>query len=299
MNRLDGKVAIVFGAGPNIGGTVAHFLAREGARIAVVDIDPDSAVKTVEFLKSRGFEAAAFTADSVAEEAVSRVVTETVEHFGRLDIAFNASGTVHWSPVTEMDARQWQECISSFPTAGMLTTKHCARAMIAGGWRGSIMHLLSSAAHFGEASGAAYTAAKAALLNLSRSAAMDLAHDGIRVNTITPCGMEHNLWTHMKDEVTDPSFVRPERRSYYSRDDYLKMIPLERFPRAADIAWAAVFLASDESSFLTAVDIPVDGGLRFKYPTWRPGDFTGVNIGDYAKELRITRYGEPQEKLIP
>jgi enoyl-[acyl-carrier-protein] reductase (NADH) len=127
---------------------------------------------------------------------------------------------------------------------------------------------------------------------------MDLAHAGIRVNTITPCAMEHQLWTNMKDEIFDPNFQRPHRRSFYSRDDYLKMIPLERFPRASDLGWAAVFLASDESSFLTGVDIPVDGGLRFKYPTWRPGDYTGVNIADYAKSINLTRYGEEQGKLL-
>ena len=126
---------------------------------------------------------------------------------------------------------------------------------------------------------------------------MDLAHDRIRVNTITPCAMEHQLWTKMSEEVFNREFVRPNRRSFYSRDDYLKMIPLERFPRASDLAWAAVFLATDESSFLTGVDIPVDGGLRFKYPTWRPGDFTGANIEDYAREIERTRYGEPTGKL--
>ncbi len=299
MKRLENKVAMVFGAGPNIGGTVAHFLGREGARVAVVDIDQGNADKTVEFLSAQGCEAVGFIADSAQEEQVVRVVAETVKSFGHVDIVFNASGTIHWSPVTEMDVAKWRECLLSYPTAGMLTTKHAARAMIAGGRRGSIIHLLSTAAHFGEASGAAYTAAKGALLNFSRSAAMDLAHDGIRVNTITPCGMEHNLWTHMHEEVTDPDFVPPRTRSFYSRDDFLKMIPLERFPRASDIAWAAVFLASDESSFVTGVDLPVDGGLRFKYPAWRPGDFTGVNIKDYARDLRITRYGEEQEKLLP
>lgn len=185
----------------------------------------------------------------------------------------------------------------SFPTAGMLTTKHAARAMIAGKTRGSIIHLLSTAAHFGEASGAAYTAAKAALLNLSRSAAMDLAHDGIRVNTITPCAMEHQLWTAMSDEVAG-DFERPDRRSFYSRDDYLKMIPLERFPRATDLAWAAVFLASDEAAFLTGIDIPVDGGLRFKYPAWRPGDWTGVNIAGYARATAVTEYGDDVRPLV-
>lgn len=299
MKRLKNKVAMVFGAGPNIGGTVAHFLAREGARLVVVDIDQANADKTVEFLHSKGSEAIAFTADSAREDQVAHVVAESLKHYGQIDIVFNASGKIHWSPVTEMDVAKWQECLMSYSTAGMLTTKHAARAMIAAGRRGSIIHLLSTAAHFGEASGAAYTAAKGALLNFSRSAAMDLAHNGIRVNTITPCGMEHNLWGQMRDEIVDPNFRRPERRSFYSRDDFLKSIPLERFPRASDIAWAAVFLASEESSFITGADIPVDGGLRFKYPAWRPGDSTGVNIKDYAKELRITRFGEEGEKLLP
>jgi hypothetical protein len=97
--------------------------------------------------------------------------------------------------------------------------------------------------------------------------------------------------------LSDPDFVAPKRRSFYSRDDYLKMIPLERFPRASDLAWAAVFLASDESSFLTGIDIPVDGGLRYKYPAWRPGDFTGVNLESYAKQIDVTEYGEAVRKL--
>jgi NAD(P)-dependent dehydrogenase (short-subunit alcohol dehydrogenase family) len=264
----------------------------------VSDVSPDAAGETAAFLAGRGLEAAHLAGDAMAEDDVARIVATTVARFGRLDVAVNMAGRIHWSPITEMDLGEWTEAVLSFPTAGMLTTKHAARAMIAAGTQGSIIHLLSTAAHFGEASGAAYTAAKAALLNLARSAAMDLAHDGIRVNTITPCAMEHQLWTNMKDEIFDPDFVPPKTRSFYSRDDYLKMIPLERFPRASDLAWAAVFLASDESSFLTGVDIPVDGGLRFKYPAWRPGDFTGVNIEDYAKSIELTRYGEGQGKLV-
>jgi NAD(P)-dependent dehydrogenase (short-subunit alcohol dehydrogenase family) len=299
MNRLDGKVAIVFGGGPNIGGTIAHFLAREGARVAVSDVKPEVAEETAEFIRGRGLEAIALAGNAVEEPDVERIVAETVRRYGALDIVMNMAGKIHWSPVVEMDLEKWRETLTSYPTAGMLTTKHGARAMIAQKRRGSIIHLLSTAAHFGEASGAAYTAAKAALLNFSRSAAMDLAHEGIRVNTITPCAMEHQLWTNMKEEIFDPAFERPRTRSFYSRDDYLKMIPLERFPRASDLGWAAVFLASDEAGFLTGVDIPVDGGLRFKYPTWRPGDYTGVNIGDYARSIRLTRYGEEDGKLLP
>lgn len=298
MNRLEDKVAIVFGGGPNMGGTIAHFMAREGARIVVADINESAAVEAVDFLTSRGFEAIALRGDAAAEDDVERMVADAVAAHGRIDITVNMAGKIHWSPITEMDMEGWRSCLLSYPTAAMLTTKHSARAMIAGGICGSIIHIISTAAHFGEASGGAYTAAKAAVLNLARSAAMDLAHDRIRVNTITPCGMEHMLWTKTSEEISNPDFVPPKRRSFYSRDDYLKMIPLERLPRASDLAWAAVFLASNEAEFITGADIPVDGGLRHKYPIWRPGDFTGVNIRDYARDVRITRYGEENEKLL-
>jgi NAD(P)-dependent dehydrogenase (short-subunit alcohol dehydrogenase family) len=288
----------VFGAGPNIGGTIAHFMAREGARIAVCDMEMAVATETAAFLSERGYVAMASACDALNEEVVARAVDNVVERWGHLDVAVNTSGTLYWSPLLDIELPKWTEAVLSYPTAGMLTSKHAARAMIAGARAGSIIHILSTAAHFGEASGVAYTAAKAALLNFARSAAMDLAHEKIRVNTITPCAMEHNLWTAMRDEIFDRNFVRPKRRSYYSRDDFLKMIPLERFPRASDIAWAAVFLASDEASFLTGVDVPVDGGLRVKYPAWRPGDYTGVNIADYARNIRRTRYGEDDGPLF-
>lgn len=298
MSRLAGKSALVFGAGPNIGGTIALFLAREGAKVTVTDLDGAVAQATAERIEHEGWVAQGLAGNALDEPAVERVVAATVEKYGAIDIVVNTAGKVHWSPLLEMKLDEWREAVLSFPTAGMLTTKHAARAMIAGKRRGSIIHLLSTAAHFGEASGTAYTAAKAALLNFSRSAAMDLAHDGIRVNTITPCAMEHQLWTAMKDEVLDENFEPPKTRSFYSRDDYLKMIPLERFPRASDLAWAAVFLASDEAAFLTGIDIPVDGGLRYKYPAWRPGDYTGVNIRDYARSIERTEYGAPSGKLI-
>ena len=297
MNRLDGKVAIVFGAGPNIGGTIAHFLAREGARVAVTDVDTNAAAATVEFLRTRGFDALPLIGNATQESDVARVVAETIQRFGHIDCLMNTAGKVHWSSVLDMKVGEWNEAVLSFPTAGMLTTKHAAKAMIAGGCHGSIIHLLSTAAHFGQPAGGAYCAAKGALLNLARCAAMDLAPHGIRVNTITPCAMEHQLWTHMREEIEDDKFIFKKDRPHYSRDDFLKSIPLGRFPRASDLAWAAVFLASDESSFLTGADIPIDGGLRFKYPAWRPGDETGVSIGDYVRSIERTEYGEVRGKL--
>ena len=190
MNRLANKVAIVFGAGPNIGGTTAYFLAREGAKVVVSDISLSAAQETVDFIRAKGFEATATQGNATVEEDVCKIVDFTVETYGRVDVAVNMAGRVHWSHLLDMDMDDWKDSLLSFPTAGLLTTKYVAKAMIAGGHGGSIIHLLSTAAHFGEATGAAYTSSKAALLSFARSAALDLAHYGIRVNTVTPCAME-------------------------------------------------------------------------------------------------------------
>src|SRR5262245_28057054 len=118
MGRLDGKVAIVFGAGPNIGGTIAHFFAREGAQVAVSDISANAANETVAFLTARGYRAAAFVGNAVDEAAVAGIVAGTVERFGHLDIAVNMAGKVHWSSVLDMDLAEWREAVLSFPKIG-------------------------------------------------------------------------------------------------------------------------------------------------------------------------------------
>ncbi len=299
MKRLDSKVAIVFGAGPNIGGAIAHFFAREGARVLVTDVAMAAAEQTVEFIRSKGFEASAAAGNAVDEEDVSRLVATAMERYGRLDVIVNMAGKVHWSSVLEMKVDEWKEAITSFPTAGLVTTKHAAKAMIKAGNGGSIIQLLSTAAHFGQPEAAAYATAKAGLMNFARSAAMDLARYGIRVNTITPCAMEHQLWTKMRAEVEKRKFEIGPGKPQYSRDDYLKNLPLGRFPRAADLAFAAVFLASDEAACITGIDLPVDSGLRHKYPTWRPGDQSGITIDTYMKGLRRTEYGVETEEIEP
>ena len=121
--RLDGKTAIIFGAGPNIGGTIAHFFAREGARVAVSDRDPRAADETAGFLAARGHEAIALAGDALVEADVARIVAGTAKRLGGPDIIVNMAGKVHWSSVLDMELDAWREALSSFPTAGMLTPK--------------------------------------------------------------------------------------------------------------------------------------------------------------------------------
>lgn len=297
MDRLKDKVAIVFGAGPNIGGTIAHFLAREGARVCVTDINQQAIDETVDFLRGRGLEVFGVQANARDDAQVRQAVAETVARYGGLDVAVNMAGRVHWSHVLDMKLDDWSDSVGSFATAGLLTTQHASRAMMATGRGGSIVHILSTAAHFGEADGAAYCAAKAALLNFARSAALDLAHLSIRVNTVTPCSMEHQLWTTMRDEMFDPAWQKPARTGFYSRQEYLDQLPLRRFPKASDLAWATVFLASDESACMTGADLAVDAGLRHKYPTWSPGRHFPKDINEFARDVQWTKYGEPQGPL--
>lgn len=288
MGRLDGKVALIAGgSSPNNGGTIAHFMAREGAKIACNDIVPETAEECANFLKSRGYDAIALPGDASNVETAQQLIRHTVEHFGYVDTLVNLAGSQYRWPVTDINIDDWNKQLQTFLTSGMLLTKYTALAMIEKEKRGCLVHLISTAGHSGEAGNSGYSAAKAGLLNFARAAAMDLAHYGIRVNTITPYAMEHNLWRYPQG--------RARTRYMTTTEDFLQSIPLGRFPRASDLANVAVFFASDEAEFLTGVDIPVDGGVRIKYPPWQPGIFTSNTVEEYLKHHKPQRYGEPAE----
>src|SRR4051794_2029076 len=129
MNRLDGKVAIVFGAGPNIGGTIAHFFARGGARVAIAGVNGKGAGATADFRRDRGFGALPWTGNATQESDVAHIIADSGRGFGQVDCLINPAGKVHWSSVLDMQVGDWNEAVLSFPTAGMLTTKHAAKAM--------------------------------------------------------------------------------------------------------------------------------------------------------------------------
>jgi NAD(P)-dependent dehydrogenase (short-subunit alcohol dehydrogenase family) len=282
---------LICGASPNNGGTIAHFMAKEGAKIAANDLVPAVAEETAAFLQSRGYEAQAVPGDASNEEEAEAVVRRTVEAFGQLDILVSMVGKQQRWHVLDIDTGEWSRQLASYLTGGMLMTRYVARAMVAQGRAGSIIHVISDAGHQGEPGNSGYSAAKAGLLNFARAAAMDLAHYGIRVNTISPTFMEHNIWRFGPD-----GWKQPPSRYRPTADDFLQGIPLGRFCRATDLAYTAVFLASDEASFLTGVDIPLDGGARAKYWPWQPGALDGVTAEEYARSVKLTRYGEPADQ---
>ena len=291
MGRMDGKVVLVVGSSPNIGGTIAHFMAREGAKIACNDLAPEVAEETADFLRSRGYGAAAIPGDSSNEEVIKEVVAKTVETFGHVDTHVNMAGDQIRAPLLDLEMDTWWRELTTFTTTGMLVTREVARSMKEKGKKGGLIHIISSTGHRPEAGNPAYATAKAALLHFARGAAMDLAHLGIRVNTITPYFMEHNL------PYTGPGLPGIyDDRYNITADDYLEGIPLLRFPRATDLANAAVFLASDESEFITACDLQLDGGVRYKYYPWKPGRADGLTVENYMRTVKRYRYGEPVEE---
>ncbi len=289
MGRMAGKVAVIFGVGPNNGGTIAHFMAREGAKIFACDLAPAQVEDTVRFLRAKGFEAEGTTCNASVEADVARVVAEAVAKFGHVDTLVNLAGRQIRHSILDMTVEDWKECTGTYLDAGMLTTKHVARAMVEQNRKGCLIHVLSTAAHFGQAGNSAYSAAKAGLMNFARAAAMDLAHLGIRVNTLTPFAMEHNVYP--QGLFGSGVEAKPTRYSF-TREDVLRIIPMGRYPRATDLAHCCVFLASDEAEFLTGIDIPCDGGTRAKYPSWRPGDFKNATMDEFKENLVVRRYGE-------
>jgi len=163
---------LIFGAGPNNGGTIAHFMAREGAKVAVCDIVPAAADETAAFLNERGYDAISIPGDASEEEEVKRTVAAAVDHYGYIDTMVNLAGRQFRWPVTEINLFDWNRQLKTYLTAGMLTTKHAARAMLEKGKKGSMIHLISTAGHYGEAGNSGYSASKAGLMMFARAAAM-------------------------------------------------------------------------------------------------------------------------------
>jgi NAD(P)-dependent dehydrogenase (short-subunit alcohol dehydrogenase family) len=293
MGRLQDRVALVFGASPHIAGTTAHWFAKEGARVAVADYKAEAAEACANFLRGKGFDAHALVGDPTQEADAQRLVAEAVSHYGHVDIMFNQVGNQYRHTVLDMNLHDWNRSLHGYLTGGMLTTKYTARAMTELGIAGSIIHIVSDAGHQGEAGNTAYNAAKAGLLNFCRGAAMELARSKIRVNTISPTFMDHLLWQYPA-KMLNPRLHGPNTMS---ADDFLKGIPLGRFCNARDIANAAVFLASDESSFMTGQDLMLDGGARAGYFCWEPGQYSGISTEDAIRELQPHQYGEPAPQI--
>jgi len=253
MGRLDGKVAVITGAGGGMGREAALLFCEEGARVCVADVDAGAAAKTA----SDAGDAFAITVDVAEPESVREMYEQTAARYGGIDVLYNNAGI---SPadddsilVTEPDA--WQR-VQDVNTKGVyLCCKHGIPHLQRRGG-GSIINVASFVALVGAAtSQISYTASKGAVLSLSRELAVQFAREGIRVNALCPGPVETPLLLRIFGD--DPAAY--ERRRIH--------LPMGRLAKPREIVNAALFLASDESSYVNGTTFLVDGGLTAAYVT--------------------------------
>jgi NAD(P)-dependent dehydrogenase (short-subunit alcohol dehydrogenase family) len=257
-DRLTAKVAIVTGAGTRagdgigVGRATATLLAREGARVLLVDLEWENAETTRCALAAEGLDAAVCIADVSKPGDCERLVDTAIEHFGRIDILANCVGISCLGKVTEIDEEAWDRCLDVDLKSMAFTSKFAIPKMAAGGG-GSIIHISSiDGIRAGFAPNIPYAAAKGGAIALKRNMAVHHGREGIRVNCIAP-GL---LYTPMVSER-----ISPEQRELRRQAG-----PLGIEGTAWDVAWAAVFLASDESRWISGVVLPVDAGTLASTP---------------------------------
>ena len=248
--RLAGKVALITGAGMGMGREASVLFAEEGARIVVCDINAAAAAETVALVKRAGSEAVAAAGDVAAEDDVRRMVEEGVRAFGALHVLHNNAGVL-WKDrdrsVLETDGAQWDRVMAINLKSVFWVTKHgIPHLRRAGGGSIILVGSVSALAGFTRAQDA-YTAAKGALISLNKSLAIQFARDQIRCNIIHPGIVETPL---QAPYLTDAL-----------RAEFKTGIPIGRIGQPREIAYAALFLASDESSFMTGAEMIVDGGF--------------------------------------
>ena len=249
---LDGRVALIPGGGGGIGSALAEALAGAGARVAVAGRTRETCDATVELVRAAGSEGLAITADATREDDVDRMVAETLEHFGRIDILINAVGggagkALHPAETYPRDAWDWIMELNLRST--IVPTQAVAQAMIAAGNGGRILNISSVRANLGINAGySAYVAAKGAISSLTRQWATEWARYGIHVNAIMPTFVDT---PQIASLLADPAF----------RAGIVSRIPLGRVGETRDLAGPVIFLCSDAASFVTGQVLGIDGGL--------------------------------------
>lgn len=247
--RLEGKAALVTGGAAGIGRAICALFAREGCAVAVLDVDEPGAQGCADGIAAGGGHAVAIQGDVTTLDDATRAV-ETVETtFGGLDVLVNNAGVIGSGTVESVDEAEWRRVIEVNLTGVFLQSKAAIPALRRRGG-GSIVNVSSAAGLIAWYDQAAYDASKGAVVNLTRSMALDFARDGIRVNCLVPA--------HVVTPMSQGFQAGEEGRR--QRQQLLEAIPLGRFSQPEEIAFGALFLASDEASYATGSTLVLDGG---------------------------------------
>ena len=249
--RLAGKVALITGAGAGIGQATAELFAREGAAVVVVDRDAQTAQETAALIAGSGGKAIAVTADVSQSASVQAMFGETIAAFGKLNILFNNAGIVAQGRVEDTPEADWDAQIATTLTSVYLGCKYAVPLLRAQGG-GVIINMASVAGLMGIKDRAVYSAAKGGVIGLTRAVALDHAAEQIRCVYLAPATIET---PSLRDRIAASPDPAEARKAFEARQ------PVGRLGRPDDVAQAALYLASEEASFVTGSGLVVDGGM--------------------------------------
>ena len=253
MKRLDGKSALITGAARGIGKAFAEAYAREGATVAIGDINLGAAEEAVAGI---GDAAYAVELDVTRQDSIDAAISAVVDRAGRLDILINNAALFDAAPIVDITRESYDRLYAVNVAGTLFTMQAAARQMIAQGQGGKIINMASQAGRRGEPLVAVYCSTKAAVISLTQSAGLNLIRHGINVNAIAPGVVEGAHWQHV-----DSVFARLEGKPLGQKKAEVEAdVPYGRFARPEDLTGMAVFLASDEANYILAQTYNVDGG---------------------------------------
>ena len=259
MGQLDGKVAIITGAGSGIGRASALRFAAEGAKLVIGD-KSEAVHETAKLIADAGGTATAMQIDAGVEEDVASMVAAAISHYGGIDVAFaNAGIGGGMAGIFDLGAAEWTEILRVNLIGPYLMVKHAGKAMVDQGRGGSIIMTASVAGIRSGAGGPPYSASKAGVINLTAVSAQQMTGTGVRVNAICPGLTETGM--------TKPTFDYAKAKEVTHKLGQLN--PLKRAAQPDELANVALFLASDQASYVNGQAIAVDGGLSSSHPVTR------------------------------
>ena len=253
MRRLEGKCALITGAARGIGRSFAEAYVREGAKVAIADIDIARARMSADEI---GSQAIAVELDVTDQASIDQAVAETASSFGGIDVLINNAAIFTAAPIVEIDRADYQRVFDINVAGTLFTLQAVARHMIERGQGGKIINMASQAGRRGESLVAVYCATKAAVISLTQSAGLNLIEHGINVNAIAPGVVDGEHW-----DGVDAFFAKYENKPLgQKKREVGEAVPYGRMGRAEDLTGMAVFLASAEADYIVAQCYNVDGG---------------------------------------